>query len=174
MYTDNSNTKGILTASMLQKPPKEFNMRFYWMRDRVRQGHFILVFHKGKTNMADYFKNHHPPWHNKKMRYKYMIHIKNAVIALRTKKCVRVCYFQLWYIQKIYTPEALPTRRHYLNRSIKNRASTKCTTISLTEHNGKQKQYYIDNRCTNYDIIILIRSTYWPSFDLSGIGLKKI
>ena len=71
-YTDNKTAKGILTASMRQKLSKAFDMRFYWIRDRIQQGQFNLIWRKGILNMADYFTKHHPAWHHRNMRYKYL------------------------------------------------------------------------------------------------------
>ena len=33
-------------------------MRFYWIRDHVRQGQFHIYWHPGKLNKADYFTKH--------------------------------------------------------------------------------------------------------------------
>ena len=71
-YTDNKTAQGILTASMRQKLSKAFDMRFYWIRDRIQQGQFNLIWRKGILNMADYFTKHHPAWHHRNMRYKYL------------------------------------------------------------------------------------------------------
>jgi hypothetical protein len=84
VYTNNSTAKGILTASLRQKLSKAFDMRFYWMRDRIKQGMFDLSWCKGELNRADYFTKHHPPWHHKKMRYQYLQRIHKAFLAIRT------------------------------------------------------------------------------------------
>ena len=44
------------------------DMRFYWIRDRVRQGHFLISWRKGADNLADYFTKHHLPSHHRLMR----------------------------------------------------------------------------------------------------------
>ena len=72
IYNDNSTATGILNSEMRQKLSKAFDMRFYWVKDRIQQSQFQLIWRKGITNMADYFTKHHPPWHHKKMRYRYM------------------------------------------------------------------------------------------------------
>jgi hypothetical protein len=41
------------------------DMRFYWIRDRVRQGQFIVYWRRGITNRADYFTKHHSDKHHK-------------------------------------------------------------------------------------------------------------
>ncbi len=39
-------------------------MRFHWIRDRIRQGQFIISYIKTELNMADYFtKNLEPTRH---------------------------------------------------------------------------------------------------------------
>jgi len=83
-YTDNKTAKGILTASMRQKLSKAFDMRFYWIRDRIKQGQFNLIWRKGALNMADYFTKHHPPWHHRNMRYKYLQRTHAAYSAYLT------------------------------------------------------------------------------------------
>jgi hypothetical protein len=70
--TDNNTAQGILNSKMRQKLSKSFDMRYWWMKDRIKQGHFNLKWAPGKLNLADYFTKHHPPWHHRQMRYKYM------------------------------------------------------------------------------------------------------
>ncbi|KAI2490112.1 Reverse transcriptase (RNA-dependent DNA polymerase) [Fragilaria crotonensis] len=55
MATDNSTASGIATDTVKQKRSKAIDMRFYWIRDRVRQGQFQIYWSKGTTNRADYF-----------------------------------------------------------------------------------------------------------------------
>ena len=52
-------------------------MRFYWIRDRVRQGQFRILWKKGILNKADYFTKHHPASHHQQIRSSYL-HIANA------------------------------------------------------------------------------------------------
>ena len=71
-FTDNNTSHGILTSTMRPKLSKAFDMRYHWIKDRIQQKQFQLIWRKGKVNMADYFSKHHPPWHHKIMRYKYV------------------------------------------------------------------------------------------------------
>ena len=48
------------------------DMRFYWVRDRVKQGQFIVYWKKGSENDADYFTKHHPPAHHRLKRSRYL------------------------------------------------------------------------------------------------------
>ena len=84
IYNDNSTVTGILNSAMRQKLSKAFDMRFYWVKDRIKQKQFQLLWRKGATNMADYFTKHHPSWHHKQMRYKYL-HQALTTILVRLK-----------------------------------------------------------------------------------------
>ncbi len=68
MVTDNSTAMGIANDSVKQKRSKSMDMRFYWIRDRVRQGHFQVFWQPGKQNRADYYTKHHHVKHHIKMR----------------------------------------------------------------------------------------------------------
>jgi hypothetical protein len=58
--TDNNTAAGIANDSIKQKRSKAMDMRFCWMRDRVRQGQFHIAWRKGALNKADCFSKHHP------------------------------------------------------------------------------------------------------------------
>jgi hypothetical protein len=64
MVTDNSTASGIANNSVKQKRSKAMDMRFYWIRDRVRQCQFIIYWRRGITNRADYFTKHHSDKHH--------------------------------------------------------------------------------------------------------------
>ena len=85
VFNDNSTATGILNSSLRQKLSKAFDMRFYWVRDRIEQKHFQLFWRKGSTNMADYFTKHHPPWYHRQMRHKYL---HRALLTSRVRGCV--------------------------------------------------------------------------------------
>ena len=40
------------------------DMRFFWVRDRLKQGQFRIFREKGASNLADYFTKHHSPAHH--------------------------------------------------------------------------------------------------------------
>jgi hypothetical protein len=61
---DNTCAIGIANDSIKQKRSKAIDMRFHWIRDRIRQGQFIISYIKTELNMADYFtKNLEPTRH---------------------------------------------------------------------------------------------------------------
>jgi hypothetical protein len=55
IYADNKCAVGIANGKMKQKRSKAFDMRFHWIKDRVKQHHFIIKWSPGKTNLADLF-----------------------------------------------------------------------------------------------------------------------
>jgi hypothetical protein len=71
IQTDNSTAAGIANESVKQKRSKAIDMRFYWIRDRVRQGQFLVYWKKGILNKADYFTKHHPTSHHRAIRSSY-------------------------------------------------------------------------------------------------------
>ncbi len=52
---DNTCAIGIASDSIKQKRSTAIDMRFHWIRDRIRQGQFIISYIKTEFNMADYF-----------------------------------------------------------------------------------------------------------------------
>jgi hypothetical protein len=70
--TDNSCAEGIANDTVKQKRSKAIDMRFYWLRDRVRQNQFKVYWRKGEHNHGDYFTKHHPTPHHRVMRPIYL------------------------------------------------------------------------------------------------------
>jgi hypothetical protein len=70
--TDNSTATGIANDTVKQKRSKAIDMRFYWIRDRVRQGQFHIYWKPGILNKADYFTKHHPAKHHQQIRSSYL------------------------------------------------------------------------------------------------------
>jgi hypothetical protein len=72
IQTDNSTAFGIVNSSIRQWRSRAMDMRFYWVRDRVRQGHFLVYWKPGKENLGDYHTKHHPPSHHQTMHSTYL------------------------------------------------------------------------------------------------------
>jgi hypothetical protein len=72
IVTDNSTASGIANDTVKQKRSKAIDMRFYWIRDRVRQGQFHIYWKRGILNRADYFTKHHPASHHQQIRSSYL------------------------------------------------------------------------------------------------------
>jgi hypothetical protein len=69
---DNTVATGIANDTVKTKRTKAMDMRYYWVRDRTRQGQFRVHWKPGDSNAADYFTKHHPPSHHKEMRPTYL------------------------------------------------------------------------------------------------------
>jgi hypothetical protein len=54
IYTDNETAVGIANDSVKIRRSKAIDMRYHWIRDRVRQGIFQIVYHKGADIDADF------------------------------------------------------------------------------------------------------------------------
>jgi hypothetical protein len=73
IQTDNACATGIANETIKQRRSKAIDMRFYWIRDRIKQGQIIIHWRAGKDNLADYFTKHHSPAHNKLIRSRYQL-----------------------------------------------------------------------------------------------------
>ena len=72
IQTDNACANGIMNDTVKQKRSKAIDMRYYWLRDRVRQKQFKVHWEPGIDNEADYFTKHHPPSHHREKRPTYL------------------------------------------------------------------------------------------------------
>ena len=57
IQVDNECALGILTNSVKQWRSKAMDMRFYWIKFRIKQGQFYIYWRRGRDNLADYFTN---------------------------------------------------------------------------------------------------------------------
>eukprot|EP00957_Ditylum_brightwellii_P021751 1640881-Ditylum_brightwellii.AAC.1 len=51
VMTDNSTACGIINSTVRQRRTRAIDMRFYWVRDRCAQGHFLVYWAPGKYNL---------------------------------------------------------------------------------------------------------------------------
>jgi hypothetical protein len=72
IQTDNSTAAGIANDTVKQRRSKSFDMRFFWVRDRVNQGEFLVHWRKGSENRADFFSKHSSAAHHRRMRPLYL------------------------------------------------------------------------------------------------------
>ena len=61
---DTNCAVGFLTDTVVQRRSKAMDMRFYWIRDRTRQGQFRVHWKRGKPNLEDYPTKYHPTNHH--------------------------------------------------------------------------------------------------------------
>jgi hypothetical protein len=55
LFCDNEVAIGIAADTVSQRMSKATDMRLHWIRDRVHQGHFRVLFIRGLHNVADFF-----------------------------------------------------------------------------------------------------------------------
>ena len=68
MYIDNKAAADIANDSVTQRHSKAMDMRFHFVRDRVRQGQLCVTWAPGRKNLADYLTKAHPTKHFVRMR----------------------------------------------------------------------------------------------------------
>ena len=68
MYIDNVAAEGIANDTVTQRHSKAMDMRFHFVRDRVRQGQLRVIWAAGRRNLADYLTKAHPIKHFVAMR----------------------------------------------------------------------------------------------------------
>ena len=59
--TDSATGEGFVNENIHQRRSRDVYMIFYWVRDRGRQGNFLVYWMAGEQNMEDYFTKLHPP-----------------------------------------------------------------------------------------------------------------
>ena len=85
IQTDNTCAAGIVNATVKQRRSKAIDMRFYWVRDRVNQGQFLVHGRRGADNLADYFTKHHSPAHHRLMRSRYLLDLHQPLSSTGLK-----------------------------------------------------------------------------------------
>ena len=60
LFADNMAAVGIANDTVKLRRSKAIDMRYHWIRDRVRQGIFRVIWSEGKDNIADYFTKLQP------------------------------------------------------------------------------------------------------------------
>jgi hypothetical protein len=61
LLSDNNFCIGLCNDTIKQKRSKSIDMRFHWLRDRIRQGQFTIAYIATEDNLADFFTKTLPP-----------------------------------------------------------------------------------------------------------------
>jgi hypothetical protein len=72
MEADNTTATGYSNCTIKQKRTKAMDMRFFWIKDRMKQGQFNVYWGPGFQNLADYFTKHLSPAQHKRIRNVYI------------------------------------------------------------------------------------------------------
>ena len=70
--TDNATANGFIHDNIHQKRSKSWDMRYYWLRDRMTQQQFKFYWDKGSNNHGDYWSKHHATNHHRAIRPTYV------------------------------------------------------------------------------------------------------
>jgi hypothetical protein len=81
LQTDNSTACGITNNNIKQQRSRAIDMRFYWVRDQVRQGQFNIHWKPGKVNLANCYTKHHSATHHQKVHPLYLHMDSSATTA---------------------------------------------------------------------------------------------
>ena len=81
--TDNSTAQGIINNTIKQKRSKAMDMRFYWLRDRTKQGHFHIYWEPGRHNLADLPTKHHSGSHHRRLRPIYIYEPSKSPVSIQ-------------------------------------------------------------------------------------------
>lgn len=80
---DNKCAEGIALDTIKPKRTKSIDMRFHWIRDRIRQGQYTVTWRKGADNLADFFTKPLPVHLHQKLM-PLLVHIPPAQHATNT------------------------------------------------------------------------------------------
>jgi hypothetical protein len=82
MQVDNTTMEAFANDTLKQKRSKAMDMRWHWLKDRVRQGQFLIYYRPGKDNYADPFTKHHTPTHIAEMTPKFIRRTEQLALAV--------------------------------------------------------------------------------------------
>ena len=90
VQVDNSTAVGFCNDKIKHRRSKAINMRFHWVKDRVKQGQFVIYWGPASQNeLADYVTKHHPASHHIEMRPQFFLtqHLANVVVSQLLQGC---------------------------------------------------------------------------------------
>jgi hypothetical protein len=91
IQTDNSTAAGFANNTIKQA----MDMRFYWIKDQVEQGQFLICWCPESENLGNYFTKHHLPSHNS-LSHSSCLFEPQAYPKAQLRQCsARVCQFCL-------------------------------------------------------------------------------
>ena len=73
IQTHNKCSAGIANDTVKQNFSKAIDMRFYSIRDPVKQGHFLVHRQPGSEKLSDYSTNHFGPAHHQRVRPTFLV-----------------------------------------------------------------------------------------------------
>ena len=74
LWTDNACAVGLANDTLKIKRSKSIDMRYHWIRDRIRQGQLTVKWQKGANNLADFFTKALPVHVHQELMHK-LVHV---------------------------------------------------------------------------------------------------
>ena len=71
--TDNSTAAAFSNSTLKEKKSKAWDMRLYWIKDRVNNKEFHIYWEAGAKNFGDYFTKHFSPTYHQTIRPTYIL-----------------------------------------------------------------------------------------------------
>ena len=71
--TDNSTAEAFSNSTLKERRSKAWDMRLYWIQDRVNNKEFYVYWQAGAENFADYFTKHFSPQYHQTIRPIYIL-----------------------------------------------------------------------------------------------------
>ena len=71
---DSATSGGFVNNNIRQQKPRAIDMIFYWIRNRVRQGHYLVYWSRVMDKLANYFTKRHTTKHHCAARGIYLFH----------------------------------------------------------------------------------------------------
>ncbi len=83
--TDNKVVEAFVKQEMRHKKFKTWDMRLWWLKDRMVQNHFKIFWDVGGNNWADYFTKHFAPQYHRVLRHHYLQRTNSAIATVLTQ-----------------------------------------------------------------------------------------
>ena len=71
--TDNKTAPAFVNNTLKAKRSKSWDMRYFWLKDRISQSQFFIYWDKGSNNHADYWTKHWPSNYHQQIRPTYIL-----------------------------------------------------------------------------------------------------
>ena len=71
--TDNQTASAFVNGTLKSKRSKTWDMRYFWLKDRISRSEFFVYWDKGSNNHADYWTKHWPATYHQQIRPNYIL-----------------------------------------------------------------------------------------------------
>ena len=71
--TDNKTAAAFINNTLKEKQSKSWDMRYFWLKDRITQQQFFIFWDKGSNNHGDYWTKHWSPSYHQAIRPTYIL-----------------------------------------------------------------------------------------------------